>query len=145
MLCHACYWRQYYRLELDHLACNLLYSLMGGLKTFVPWHLLCCFVLQSEILQMEPPELYVRQNPTPNAYTLAISGRKPFIVVHTSLLELLTPRELQAVLAHGRKDQRLAAWLVCSLPAFSCCVTTTLHSHARGIECCACCIKSCYC
>jgi hypothetical protein len=56
---------------------------------------------QADILQMEPPELYVRQNPTPNAYTLAISGRKPFIVVHTSLLELLTPRELQAVLAHG--------------------------------------------
>jgi Zn-dependent protease with chaperone function len=52
---------------------------------------------------MEPPELYVRQNPTPNAYTLAISGRKPFIVVHTSLLELLTPRELQAVLAHGKE------------------------------------------
>lgn len=54
----------------------------------------------ADILQMEPPELYVRQNPTPNAYTLAISGRKPFIVVHTSLLELLTPPELQAVLAH---------------------------------------------
>eukprot|EP00879_Flechtneria_rotunda_P030347 GHRR01032970.1.p1 GENE.GHRR01032970.1~~GHRR01032970.1.p1 ORF type:complete len:241 (+),score=93.90 GHRR01032970.1:1065-1787(+) len=49
---------------------------------------------------MDPPELYVRQNPMPNAYTLAISGRKPFIVVHTSLLELLTPRELQAVIAH---------------------------------------------
>lgn len=31
----------------------------------------------------------------PNAYTLAISGRKPFIVVHTSLLELLTPAEVQ--------------------------------------------------
>lgn len=59
---------------------------------------------QADILQMEPPELYVRQNPTPNAYTLAISGRKPFIVVHTSLLELLTPRELQAVLAHGKAD-----------------------------------------
>lgn len=56
---------------------------------------------QADILQMEPPELYVRQNPTPNAYTLAISGRKPFIVVHTSLLELLSPPELQAVLAHG--------------------------------------------
>lgn len=55
---------------------------------------------------MEPPELYVRQNPTPNAYTLAISGRKPFIVVHTSLLELLTPPELQAVLAHGKQQQQ---------------------------------------
>ncbi|KAG1679281.1 hypothetical protein FOA52_009311 [Chlamydomonas sp. UWO 241] len=54
----------------------------------------------AEVLQMEPPELYVRQNPVPNAYTLAISGRTPFIVIHTALLELLTPRELQAVLAH---------------------------------------------
>jgi hypothetical protein len=52
------------------------------------------------MLQMEPPELYIKQNPIPNAYTLAIAGRKPFIVVHTSLLELLTPAELQAVLAH---------------------------------------------
>ena len=56
---------------------------------------------QAHTLQMEPPELYVRQNPIPNAYTLAIAGRKPFIVLHTALLELLTPRELQ-VGAQGR-------------------------------------------
>ncbi|KAG2425766.1 hypothetical protein HXX76_013392 [Chlamydomonas incerta] len=54
----------------------------------------------ARILQMEPPELYVRQHPVPNAYTLAIAGHKPFIVLHTALLELLTPYELQAVLAH---------------------------------------------
>ncbi|XP_043706238.1 protease HtpX homolog isoform X2 [Telopea speciosissima] len=54
----------------------------------------------AEILNVEAPNLYVRQNPVPNAYTLAISGRKPFVVVHTSLVELLTRRELQAVLAH---------------------------------------------
>jgi Zn-dependent protease with chaperone function len=65
---------------------------------------LCFYLyLQAEVLQMEPPELYVRQNPNPNAYTLAITGRKPFIVVHTSLLELLSPPELQAVLAHGEQ------------------------------------------
>ncbi|KAI3431473.1 hypothetical protein D9Q98_004525 [Chlorella vulgaris] len=52
------------------------------------------------ILQMDAPDLYVRQNPVPNAYTLAIAGRKPFVVVHTALLELLTPEEVQAVLAH---------------------------------------------
>ena len=40
------------------------------------------------------------QNPLPNAYTLAIAGRKPFIVLHTALLDLLTPAEVQAVLAH---------------------------------------------
>lgn len=54
----------------------------------------------SHILNIEAPDLYVRQSPIPNAYTLAISGKKPFIVVHTSLVELLTRRELQAVLAH---------------------------------------------
>eukprot|EP01023_Acetabularia_acetabulum_P003579 TRINITY_DN1149_c0_g1_i10.p1 TRINITY_DN1149_c0_g1~~TRINITY_DN1149_c0_g1_i10.p1 ORF type:complete len:430 (-),score=42.12 TRINITY_DN1149_c0_g1_i10:3293-4582(-) len=51
-------------------------------------------------LDMEMPELYIRQNPVPNAYTLAISGRKPFIVIHTSLAELLTPQELKVVIAH---------------------------------------------
>ncbi|CAN7102076.1 unnamed protein product [Brassica rapa subsp. narinosa] len=54
----------------------------------------------AEILNIEAPDLYVRQSPVPNAYTLAISGKKPFIVVHTSLIELLTRQELQAVLAH---------------------------------------------
>lgn len=52
----------------------------------------------SKILNIEPPDLYIRQNPIPNAYTLAISGRKPFIVVHTSLVELLTRKELQVIL-----------------------------------------------
>jgi Peptidase family M48 len=46
-------------------------------------------------LHMEAPDLYVRQHPVPNAYTLAYSGRKPFIVIHTALLELLTPAEIQ--------------------------------------------------
>ncbi|KAJ6846096.1 uncharacterized protein M6B38_278635 [Iris pallida] len=54
----------------------------------------------AKVLNTETPDLYVSQNPVPNAYTLAISGRKPFIVVHTSLVELLTRKELQAVLAH---------------------------------------------
>ncbi|KAF3337482.1 Protease HtpX [Carex littledalei] len=54
----------------------------------------------AKILNTEAPDLYVRQNPIPNAYTLAISGKKPFIVVHTSLVELLSRKELQAVLAH---------------------------------------------
>jgi Zn-dependent protease with chaperone function len=43
-----------------------------------------------KILDMEEPEVYIKQNPTPNAYTLAIRGRKPFIVLHSSIVELLT-------------------------------------------------------
>ncbi|MCO5582397.1 hypothetical protein L7F22_036292 [Adiantum nelumboides] len=54
----------------------------------------------ARILNLEAPELYIRQNPTPNAYTLAMNGRKPFIVLHTGLVELLTPTEVQAVIAH---------------------------------------------
>ena len=54
----------------------------------------------SSLLDMPPPDLYVRQSPEPNAYTLALGGRRPFIVVHTSLLDLLPPAETQAVLAH---------------------------------------------
>jgi len=51
-------------------------------------------------LDLEPPQLYVRQNPIPNAYTFAMRGKQPFIVIHTSLVDLLTPEETQAVIAH---------------------------------------------
>ncbi|MCY7279159.1 MAG: M48 family metallopeptidase [Phormidesmis sp. CAN_BIN44] len=52
------------------------------------------------VLDVEIPQLYVRQNPVPNAYTFAMRGKQPFIVMHTSLIELLTPEEIQAVIAH---------------------------------------------
>lgn len=42
-----------------------------------------------------PDCVLILQHPVPNAYTLALSGRKPFIVIHTALLELLDPNELQ--------------------------------------------------
>ncbi len=53
-----------------------------------------------QVLDLEVPQLYIRQNPVPNAYTFAIRGQQPFIVLHTSIIELLTPEELQAVMAH---------------------------------------------
>lgn len=53
-----------------------------------------------QVLDLEIPQLYIRQNPVPNAYTFAIRGQQPFIVLHTSIIELLTPEELQAVIAH---------------------------------------------
>ncbi|WP_071590627.1 M48 family metallopeptidase [Gloeocapsa sp. PCC 73106] len=53
-----------------------------------------------QILDLEPPELYVQQNPVPNAYTFAMRGKQPFMVLHTSLIEMLTPEEIQAVMAH---------------------------------------------
>lgn len=63
-------------------------------------HLHKLLVEAAEILDLEPPQLYVQQNPTPNAYTFAMRGEKPFVVLHTSLIEMLTPEEIQAVIAH---------------------------------------------
>lgn len=53
-----------------------------------------------EVLDLEVPQLYIKQHPVPNAYTFAMRGKQPFIVVHTSLIELLSPEELQAVIGH---------------------------------------------
>lgn len=52
------------------------------------------------VLDLEPPQLYIRQHPIPNAYTFAMRGRQPFIVIHTSLIDLLSPAEIQAVIGH---------------------------------------------
>ncbi|MDZ7957162.1 MAG: M48 family metallopeptidase [Aulosira sp. DedQUE10] len=53
-----------------------------------------------KVLDIEPPQLYIKQHPAPNAYTFAMRGQQPFIVVHTSLIDILTPEEIQAVIAH---------------------------------------------
>lgn len=58
------------------------------------------FLNACNVLDLEPPQLYIRQNPVPNAYTFAMRGKQPFIVVHTSLIELLTPEEVMAVIGH---------------------------------------------
>jgi Zn-dependent protease with chaperone function len=53
------------------------------------------------LLGLSPvPDLYIRQSPSPNAYTLAVQGRRPFVVVTTALLDLMDPIETQAVIAH---------------------------------------------
>ena len=52
------------------------------------------------VLGIPEPRLYIKQNPSPNAYTLAIRGKRPIIVAHTSLIELLTDDEFKAVLGH---------------------------------------------
>lgn len=63
-------------------------------------HLHQLLIEACKVLDLEPPQLYVQQNPTPNAYTFAMRGEKPFVVLHTSLIEMLTPEEIQAVIAH---------------------------------------------
>jgi Zn-dependent protease with chaperone function len=77
---------------------NIASSVLVGENQLPHIHKL--LVEAAEILDLEVPQLYLKQNPAPNAYTMAVRGKKPFIVVHTSLVDLLTPEELQAVIAH---------------------------------------------
>ncbi len=63
-------------------------------------HIYELLVEACQILDIEAPQLYVKQNPIPNTYTFAMRGKQPFVVVHTSLIELLNERELQAVIGH---------------------------------------------
>ncbi len=77
---------------------NIAASVLVG-KNQLP-HLHKLLLEACETLDLEPPQLYVQQHPVPNAYTFAMRGKQPFIVLHTSLIDLLTPEEIQAVIAH---------------------------------------------
>lgn len=77
---------------------NIASSILVGEQQLPQLHQL--LVEACKMLDLEQPQLYVRQHPVPNAYTFAMRGRQPFIVMHTSLIELLTPEEIQAVIAH---------------------------------------------
>lgn len=77
---------------------NIASSILVGEKQLPHLHKLLLEACQ--ILDIDPPQLYVRQHPAPNAYTFAMRGKQPFVVIHTSLIEILTPEEIQAVIAH---------------------------------------------
>ncbi|MES1023470.1 M48 family metallopeptidase [Gloeocapsa sp. BRSZ] len=77
---------------------NIASSILVGEQQLPQFHKL--LLEACRVLDLEPPQLYVRQHPVPNAYTFAMRGKQPFIVMHTSLLDLLTPEEIQAVIAH---------------------------------------------
>lgn len=77
---------------------NIAASILVG-ENQLP-HLHTLLLDACKTLDLEPPQLYVHQHPAPNAYTFAMRGKQPFIVLHTSLIEILTPEEIQAVIAH---------------------------------------------
>ncbi|ABA21057.1 Peptidase M48, Ste24p [Trichormus variabilis ATCC 29413] len=77
---------------------NIASSVLVGEKQLPNLHKL--LLEACKILDIEPPQLYVRQHPAPNAYTFAMRGKQPFVVLHTSLIDILTPEEIQAVIAH---------------------------------------------
>jgi Zn-dependent protease with chaperone function len=50
------------------------------------------------ILDLPPPELYVTQDPSPNAFTYG--HKNPFIVITSGLIDLLSDEELAFVIGH---------------------------------------------
>lgn len=77
---------------------NIAASVLVGPRQLPDLHQL--LLEAARVLDLEAPQLYIKQHPIPNAYTFAMRGRQPFIVLHTSLIELLTPEEIQAVIGH---------------------------------------------
>ena len=51
-----------------------------------------------ETLQIPEPEFYLEMDPVPNAYTYG--DTKPFVVVNSGIVDLLSTEELKAVIAH---------------------------------------------
>lgn len=51
-----------------------------------------------DILDVSEPDLYITSNPYPNAMTLGFE--RPIVIVHSSLIDLLTEEELMAVFGH---------------------------------------------
>jgi Zn-dependent protease with chaperone function len=54
----------------------------------------------AERLGVSVPQIYIVNNKTPNAWTLAIGESDPIVVVHAGLLETLEPAEVKAVIGH---------------------------------------------
>lgn len=77
---------------------NISASVLVGKKQLPHLHQL--LIEACTTLDLEVPQMYVQQHPQPNAYTFAMRGKQPFLVLHTSLIDLLTPEEIQAVIAH---------------------------------------------
>lgn len=49
-------------------------------------------------LQIEEPEFYLEMNPLPNAYTYG--DTKPFVVINSGIIDLLSHEEIKSVIAH---------------------------------------------
>jgi len=62
-------------------------------------HIYALYQEACEILDLErEPELFIAQDPAANAFAFGVD--EPFIVLNSSLLDLMTPEEVQVVLAH---------------------------------------------
>nr|XP_011468611.1 PREDICTED: uncharacterized protein LOC105352706 [Fragaria vesca subsp. vesca] len=71
----------------------------------------------AEILNITTPLLYIRRHDVPLARAVGLDT--PYVVVHSSLLKLLTPQELQAVFAHELADLKCGHYVLLKLAALT--------------------------
>lgn len=91
--------RGFSSIEETYLMDNIASGVLVGPNQLPEYHEMnkeACSILNLQTV----PQLYIRQSSQPNAYTLAVQGRAPFVVLTTKLLDLLEPIEVQAVIAH---------------------------------------------
>lgn len=91
--------RGFSSVEEGYLLDNIATGVLVGPNQLPEYHAM--LVEACELLDLrDVPQLYIRQSAAPNAYTLAVQGRAPFVVLTTKLLDILEPLEVQAVIAH---------------------------------------------
>ena len=107
-----------------------------------PCHVRCSCVTVAHLASLR----VALQNAFPNAYTLAIAGKRPFVMLNTALIELLTEKELQCVIAHelGHLKCDHGVWLTIGnvlasgtinfLPVVSSAVEEALFKWMRAAE-----------
>ena len=84
-------------------ACELLNADLGVMvqeEQLPQLHLL--LLEAAELLHLEPndmPQLYIKESPRPRAFLWDVLGRPPAVVLTSSLVDLLTPAEIQTAIA----------------------------------------------
>lgn len=84
-----------------------------------------------DILEVNVPELYINQTPIPNAYTSGVN--KPYIVLHSGVIELLEDDELFAVIAHEVGHIKCNHVLYLTLARFLTHIITVIGQSTLGI------------
>ncbi|XP_004305908.1 PREDICTED: uncharacterized protein LOC101315174 [Fragaria vesca subsp. vesca] len=78
----------------------------------------------AEILNITTPLLYIRRHDVPLARAVGLDT--PYVVVHSSLLNLLTPQELQAVFARELAHLKCGHYVLFKLAALTVLIAVTM-------------------
>ncbi|MEW5821851.1 MAG: M48 family metallopeptidase [Cyanobacteriota bacterium] len=84
-----------------------------------------------DVLEIEVPELYINQTPVANAYTSGVN--KPYIVIHSGIVELLEDDEVYSVIAHELGHIKCNHVLYLTLARFLAHIITVIGQSTFGL------------